>query len=436
MKKSRYNILSSKSNLLFNTMSRSLAVLSNEDYNFFVTPNSDFSDLDENTFKELYDSGFIIDDDRDEIAEVKRAYWQSKFDKTVLHITIMTTLNCNFRCTYCFEEHRDVNLTDCTLERIKKMVELKLQEGYSRLSIDWYGGEPLLNMSGIKELSQFFIQLCNERAIEYVASITTNGYTFSPDIQRELFSLGVAHAQITLDGSKEIHDKRRILLDGNSSFDTIKNNIINACEGMTISLRINVDSKNCDDLINLIDSFKDHRSDLLGIYACIVTPSLGSSYMVGDSKLLMKSIVKMYAYALAHGFRINNVNSLLAINYRACIVDSDSHYIITPSGELFKCGESYGADDVGLIGKILESGEMRIDDKRQAKWTKDPFSYEECLNCSYLPICMGGCVMKRITRSKDFCSWEYSEHFSDILELFYEEICMFREDISYEKVKV
>ena len=150
----------------------------------------------------------------------------------------MTTLNCNFRCTYCFEEHRDVNLTDCTLERIKKMVELKLQEGYSRLSIDWYGGEPLLNMSGIKELSQFFIQLCNERAIEYVASITTNGYTFSPDIQRELFSLGVAHAQITLDGSKEIHDKRRILLDGNSSFDTIKNNIINACEGMTISLRI------------------------------------------------------------------------------------------------------------------------------------------------------------------------------------------------------
>ena len=44
--------------------------------------------------------------------------------------------------------------------------------------------------------------------------------------------------------------------------------------------------------------------------------------------------------------------------------------------------------------------------------------------------------MKRITRSKDFCSWEYSEHFSDILELFYEEICMFREDISYEKVKV
>lgn len=80
MKKSRYNILSSKSNLLFNTMSRSLAVLSNEDYNFFVTPNSDFSDLDENTFKELYDSGFIIDDDRDEIAEVKRAYWQSKFE--------------------------------------------------------------------------------------------------------------------------------------------------------------------------------------------------------------------------------------------------------------------------------------------------------------------------------------------------------------------
>lgn len=361
MKQSKYNILSPKNNLLFNTMSRSMAVLNDDDYQLFKAPSPDFSKLDNETLKEFFESGFIIDDDRDELAEIKHLYWQAKFDATTLHITIMTTMDCNFRCIYCFEKHKEIYMSDHTIDIVQRMIDKKLDEGYSRLSVDWYGGEPLLNMNCIRHLSTYFIQLCKNKGIEYIASITTNGYSFTPDIQHELFALGVTHAQITLDGSKKTHDKRRILLSGDSSFDKIKHNIVNACDGMTISLRVNVDNENQDDLLSLIQSFKGYCSELLSIYACIVTPALDSNYVVKDRESLMKSIVDMYAYALKCGFQINIINNLLSSDYRTCVVDSNSHFIITPSGELVKCGESYEPDDPGLVGKILEDGQMQID---------------------------------------------------------------------------
>ena len=56
-------------------------------------------------------------------------------------------------------------------------------------------------MSGIKELSQFFIQLCNERAIEYVASITTNGKTTIIKFFKSVF---IEVAKIRIGGHKKI----------------------------------------------------------------------------------------------------------------------------------------------------------------------------------------------------------------------------------------
>lgn len=192
MRKSNYNILSQKSNLLFNTLTRAMAVLTDEDYHLFISSTPDFTKLDADTLNEFIESGFIISDDRDELSEIKHSYWQAKFDMTTLHITIMTTLDCNFRCVYCFEKHKKISMDESTIESVKGMISQKLKQGYSVLSVDWYGGEPLLNMNCIRLLSSYFIQLCRDNGIEYVASITTNGYNFTPDIQHELFELGVA----------------------------------------------------------------------------------------------------------------------------------------------------------------------------------------------------------------------------------------------------
>lgn len=399
-----------------------MAVLSNSDYDALTSSNVDFSQLDTDLIEDFLSCGFLVDDDRDELSEIKFLYWKNKFDSGKFCLTIMTTLDCNFRCTYCFEKHKNVEMSSKTIKKIEKMVEKELKKGYTELSVDWYGGEPLLNMQCIIFLSNFFISLCQKRGIKYTASITTNGYDFTIDTQKVLFDLGVRHAQITLDGSKSMHDKRRVLLNGESSFDVIKSNIVNAIKGMSISLRINVDEENKDDLKSIVDSLGEYRSDELGIYACIVTPALESNYIVGEYRYLMDAILQLYSYAIDRGFHVNSVNCLLINDYRTCIVDSDHHFIITPSGDLFKCGESYEADDPGKIGLLSADGNLLVDINKSARWTKDPFAYEECNICPYLPVCMGGCIMKRLNKKNNYCFWEMKDRHEGILELLYEVI--------------
>ena len=56
--------------------------------------------------------------------------------------------------------------------------------------------------------------------------------------------------------------------------------------------------------------------------------------------------------------------------HRYCIVDSDSQFIISPTGRLFKCGESYLDDEPGIIGQINDDGELEIDERKKTFWDR------------------------------------------------------------------
>ena len=91
-------------------------------------------------------------------------------------------------------------------------------EGWAKfihnLSIDWYGGEPLLEMDLIKNMSKQFIAICQEKEVQYNSSMVTNGYHLTPQIAKELKELKVENIQITIDGPEDIHNARRILANG------------------------------------------------------------------------------------------------------------------------------------------------------------------------------------------------------------------------------
>ena len=70
-----------------------------------------------------------------------------------------------------------------------------------------------MNVDLIEHLSKRLIFYCEQNNITYNAS-TTNGYLFTHDIQEKLSALKISSAQITLDGNKEIHNQRRVLLSG------------------------------------------------------------------------------------------------------------------------------------------------------------------------------------------------------------------------------
>src|SRR6476469_6682660 len=68
----------------------------------------------------LRDNGFLVTDRQSERLDLDRYFARVTSDRSELHITVLTTLQCNFACDYCFQgDHGDYNkfAEKMTLER-------------------------------------------------------------------------------------------------------------------------------------------------------------------------------------------------------------------------------------------------------------------------------------------------------------------------------
>ncbi|MDD2401746.1 MAG: radical SAM protein [Clostridia bacterium] len=144
-------------------------------------------------------------------------------------ITLGITEQCNFRCKYCiysgsFENQRIHSFKKMSLSTAKKSVEYLLDHSQKQTLprvVCFYGGEPLLHWDLIHSIIQEYGNQNN--TLQY--SITTNGSLLNKEIIEFLIDNNVTLI-ISLDGSKEIHDRNRVLNEtGKGSFDTVWGNI-------------------------------------------------------------------------------------------------------------------------------------------------------------------------------------------------------------------
>jgi uncharacterized protein len=101
---------------------------------------------------------------------------------TELHITVLTTLQCNFACDYCFQgDHGDYNkfadkMSLETSARVAAWIERELDRVKpERLVVMFFGGEPLLNLPVMYALAERAYHATEARGIELYINIITNG---------------------------------------------------------------------------------------------------------------------------------------------------------------------------------------------------------------------------------------------------------------------
>jgi len=117
MKPSRYNVLLQVSNdlvLAYNTLSGALAHFTRAQYSqvqqLLTQPPESATSESDDYLKFLVEGRFLIENDVDELDILKIRHLLGKFRQDKLGVTVMLTLNCNFRCIYCFEEHKNETL--------------------------------------------------------------------------------------------------------------------------------------------------------------------------------------------------------------------------------------------------------------------------------------------------------------------------------------
>lgn len=147
-------------------------------------------------------------------------------NRRIQKVTLQLTQNCNFRCSYC---HYTSNTGTQRLHSNRKMpldmakdAILFLREhslDVPEVYIGFYGGEPLLEFDMIEELVSFAEKELAGKKINY--SLTTNAVLLTDRIIQFFIQHNVS-VLISLDGSKESHDKNRVFAaTGKGTFNSI-----------------------------------------------------------------------------------------------------------------------------------------------------------------------------------------------------------------------
>lgn len=393
MNKSKYTIELCHNNslTLVNTLYGSIVNLHDkyvDDY-YSITSGSDKPDI----YTSLIEEGIICDKDNEEveIEELKNALLNSS---NHLDLTILTTTACNMRCTYCFERLEAIMASEKISDQIMDFIErYNDNNNLKSIHITWFGGEPLLNLSLIRNLSVKLIHFSDNNGIIYNASIITNGTLLSEDISRELHEKHrIISAQITVDGVGEVHNLRRPY-PGRNGFEIIMNNIRKACQIMHIIIRTNVDSGNITETTKLIDYISSDsilKSNVYLDFSRVVGNEVGCMTLSSFEMVKLGLMDKLIDSGITE-----NINNISAQGILApCSVLSRGSYIIYPNGDLYKCYEVVGKKEY-CVGNITDYPFKERENLIASNYKIAP----ECENCAKLPLC-----------NKNICPYRYTQN--------------------------
>lgn len=364
--------------------------------------------------KYLSDNGFMVPKGTNEYRRVQLGFGQQHYRQDILELILLASEDCNFRCEYCYEDFARGTMLPSVREGIKKMVERRAPH-LRHLTVGWFGGEPLYGFQAMEDLGPFFIEIAEKHSIPYISHITTNGYLLTPDVAEKLLAWKVTNYQITIDGMREQHDKKRPARDGSGTFDTIVSNLIELKkrpEPYHVRVRVNYDRENhpyLEELLLLLEKefAGDHRFGVsfhgVGRWGGPNDKDL-EVCGVDEVKVVKQRLRKS---AQDKGFRpTGTLRDLNSLGKNVCYAARPYNFIVGADGKLMKCTIVLDKEDHNIVGQITPNGDMIMKVDNMALWTEPAFQNDTgCQKCAILPTCQGiSCPLIRIEQHKSPCA--------------------------------
>jgi uncharacterized protein len=349
--------------------------------------------------RQLTAGGFLVGNDVDELALIRRRYHEGREASRGLSLTVAPTVACNFRCSYCFQEHPNRRMSDEDVAALQAFVLERLQPD-THLNVTWFGGEPLLAAERLLELARWCRQLADERNCGFSHSMVSNGYLLTESLAEQLAAIGgFSDAQITLDGTRELHDTRRPLAGGRGTFDTILDNVAKAAAHITIALRVNVDRSNVAQLEELLDELADRGlKGSVGVYLGHVWEYTEQVEGLGGTGLSVEEFARLQVafelLKLQKGFGAN-LTLPRPRTGSVCVADNADGYVLSPGGLVFNCWNEAAASAAQASGRYDRAPHAAADGLLQqnaSSWAGyDASAQPACADCAVLPLCLSGC---------------------------------------------
>jgi len=367
--------------------------------------------------KYLYERGFVVEQGTDEFSRFRMLYGNMQYRRDTLELILLASEECNFRCVYCYETFPRGVMEEWVRAAIIKMVERRAPT-LNVFHVSWFGGEPLLGYEAIKELGPAFVNISKKYDIPFTADMTTNGYLLTPDVFANLLEWRVKGYQITIDGTPEAHDQKRMLKGGEPTFTTIFENLkaIRSLpqQDFDITIRINYDRDNLTSMDSFMETLKgefgDDKRFQLRFYP------IGKWGGPNDDQLQVCGLTQGgEAQALqvqAHKMGLNTESSMKYMQtqtgWGVCYAARPYNLLIGADGKIMKCTIALDTKDYNIIGHMTPDGRADINVDKLARWVIPYYEEDEaCRKCFYVPVCQGcSCPLVRIEDNKRPCPGE------------------------------
>lgn len=407
--------------IAFNARTGAVALMTEDNYQTYLNlaekvdrdnGSGNLTSMEQELLSQLEHGRFMNAEDCDELSILKFQHDMSRYDLTKLGLVIAPTLACNMACPYCYEANKSGRMSRDVMDAVIKMIRDQSMN-LNQLDVTWYGGEPLLAMDMVEELSRTFIALGKEMHFAYTSAVITNGYLMNKDVVDLLADLKVVMCQVTLDGPARLHNLKRPLKNGKDTFQTIVRNLDYATTKLPIAIRVNVDkTMRIEDISELLSELQ--QAGLQGRVAIgfgQLEPASSTCAAIAETCYetadFSRVEIDYYRLLLDNGFfaeKLPSPNTLFCMAHRV------NSFLIDPGGYLYRC-----LNHVGDVERSMGNVQNEINYQNanfMNLFEADPFASESCRSCTILPICMGGCPAQHVDRGftdEQLCnSWKHN----------------------------
>lgn len=429
MKQSKFNILVQPAEkpgfaILYNTFHDHRLVIENSELDIAellrkVDEKIPLSAAEKDVADTFYEMGLFLDDDVDE-RRIFDSWYADKVQNPEgrLSLVVLTTMACNLRCPYCYELEQLDNsrhMTEETAEKFLHYVKAQVKtRPIEELEVIYFGGEPLMNKKVLYQLSGGLQKFCGDYGIKYQGAMVSNGVLMTPEVAKELRRVGLKWAKITLDGEKHVHDTTRITSSGRGSFDQIIYNLEHANDGlqegeepMQFILGGQFQEHTFEGFLPLIDrlataSFRPYIKQInLKPAQVPAEGSNGERSSKPCDKVCFSNENTERMIKLREELAKRGLPAIDGLNMGPCDFYRGDSLTIGIEGGIYPC-IAFIENEACAVGNIRDEKQRASHMKVHQKWLETKPWTEDCYDCSFLPVCTGGC---RATAYSNGYSW-------------------------------
>ena len=345
-------------------------------------------------------------------------------------LVLMLTTSCNLACRYCYEVREEGCIPPADGEGARReMSPESLRGGVAylldhagpdrKVSVTFFGGEPLLRFPLIQAAVGEARRMARERGKEVSFSITTNGTLLTREIAGFLKENGISVC-FSIDGPREIHDRNRPYASGKGSYEDVVRGLSVLMEnknGFPVAARVTL-GRGAVDVRKTFDHLRGLGFDEVG-FAPASAAEGSPSALTGEELSAVMEGFRNLTDGYVEDVRerrvpaFSNMSQILTLIHRGDPMPYPCGAGIgmlaaDPSGAFYPChrlcgvGDSLGNPETGIPeearARFLEGARRRRETACDACWAKN--------------FCSGGCYHDAYLRQGDlfapsvhYCRW-------------------------------